>query len=412
MKVLMIGMNESCIAAFNRADASAEYELYVLEEKEIYNSSQHTEHSIIKDVRFCAYQQSTECIKTGIRWHREIVFDAIIPGTEYGVLGAYGIAAALNLSNPGDTAIRVCTDKLEMRKVCQKLGMLTPRFSRVKTSDEVSAFFVSQPIILKPANRHASLGVVIISSLKEIESSWIETTSTDEKNTAVKERALHWDYLVEDYIEGYEVSVETLVQDGKIIFHNITWYESTKGKYFVEMKHIVPAPVPSKDEILITSSVEQFLSGISAATGLFHSEWRVSSEGPYMLECAARFPGDKIPILIESVYNFNLIDAWVKLLLGRELSLPTKAIGVAAIQYFSSEQGQLMRIDGIHNAKNHPDVIDLKVNIEPGDQVIEIKNAMSRPGFVIVKAETLQKLNKSLEEVVANVNFVINNKES
>ncbi len=412
LKVLMIGMNESFVAAFSRSNAAIVYDLYVLEEKEIYDSSQHEyQYPIIKSVRFCAYQQSTECIRACIDWHNDIGFDVVVPGKEYGVPGAYGIADALGLLNTGKFAVEVCTNKLTMRKMCVELGMLTPRYSRVKTADEICNFFEGRPLVLKPANRHASLGVIRISSLNDVQEAWIEATSADEKNRAVKERILHWEYLVEEYIEGYEVSVETLVREKEVVFHNITLKETTNGKYFVELKHIAPAPLKNGDKLSIISAVELFLDGIVAETGLFHSEWKISSDGPYMLECAARFPGDRIPVLIESAYNINLADAWVQLLSGNEFPCPEKAINVAATQFFIAGTGQLKKIDGLDYVRCHPNVIEWDINIEPGSQVPEVKDSMSRPGFVVAKAKSLGELTETLDDIMTKVQFVTDAKE-
>jgi hypothetical protein len=109
--------------------------------------------------------------------------------------------------------------------------------------------------------------------------------------------------LLEACVHGRKFSVETVVQRGKIVFENITQKRTneTESRFFVEMAHTIPA-------INLTEEEEQLLLAANRAIinraiiahldfqdGIAHGEYRVTaSQQVYMMEIAARNPGDAI----------------------------------------------------------------------------------------------------------------------
>ncbi|MGL4850507.1 MAG: ATP-grasp domain-containing protein [Clostridium sp.] len=108
-----------------------------------------------------------------------------------------------------------------LRDFCKKCNIPHPRFEKIDSLEELKYFYKGSDIIFKPTNRQASLGISKISSEDEIGEAWKYTTKAEESKKQVIKRNFKEEFIAEEYIDGYEVSVESFVQNGKSIFKDI-----------------------------------------------------------------------------------------------------------------------------------------------------------------------------------------------
>lgn len=118
-----------------------------------------------------------------------------------------------------------------------------------------------------------------------------------EGNRVVNSRELRWDYVIEAKVEGPMFSVESLLLDGRALFENVTRKILDPSIFAVEMGHIVPCPdSPGGQETAALLEAQRLLrEAVDAGTGVLHSEWIMTAQGPYLVECAGRAPGDSSP---------------------------------------------------------------------------------------------------------------------
>ena len=88
------------------------------------------------------------------------------------------------------------------------------------------------PIVLKPANRQASVGIQVIRDPAEISDAWLNCLVQDE-SVYVPDRPIERRMLAERFVCGHEYSVEMLVRAGEQLFFNVTG------------KQLFPGPVRS-----------------------------------------------------------------------------------------------------------------------------------------------------------------------
>ena len=154
------------------------------------------------------------------------------------------------------------------------------------------------------------MGISKIERYVDIESAWEYTTSAKEDSRRIVSRQIPEAFIAEEYIDGFEVSIETLVQNGKSVFHNIT-AKTTYEENFIELQHVAPAQLdPVIQQRLITNK-EKFISALQVQDGVLHSEWKVENGQPYIIECAGRTPGDCIVDLISESYQFDFTTSFV-----------------------------------------------------------------------------------------------------
>ncbi|MEU3609668.1 ATP-grasp domain-containing protein [Streptomyces sp. NPDC035033] len=240
---------------------------------------------------------------------------------DYRVVGAYAVgetqveptgllADALGLRTPGLRATRACRSKYLQR-------WYLPEFSPVSLTvpPEGRGSFdpaaVRYPAVVKPTGRHSSSGVETVAgpeALPELLRSYPE----------------HETVLVEEKVEGQEYSVESLVQDGRIVFSSATRKTTTDSHAhtFVELSHTVPSDRPEADPVLLDAN-RRMLEALGFQDGIAHAEWRIGADGrAYLMEVAARTPGDGLCILYELATGAPLEPEIVRIALGEPASYP------------------------------------------------------------------------------------------
>ncbi|KOY81507.1 hypothetical protein ADM90_19875 [Lysinibacillus macroides] len=386
--------------------------VYVLEEDEIVEANpEKYSNSMITELRTGNYQQNIQFIDVLNDWYKTVKFDAVVPGSEYSVHAAHLFAKSIGLKTSGTKAIDGFTNKLNLRRLCSNLNILQPKFSQINTLNDLCTFFTGTPIVLKPANRQASMGVIFINKEEDLHSAWVESKNSIEDNkVVVHSRELQWEYIAEEFIDGIEVSVESIVKDNNSVFHNVTLKKTihnSNSKYFAETGHIVPADIPFSQYSQLIKSKNELIKNLDVGFGLLHSEWKINESGAYLIECAGRAPGDMIPELIYESYKFNIYEAYLKSLLNKEIENPGKNTYISSINYFELKKGRLIEIRGKSYLANHPSVVSYNFNVKEGDEIKEITNSWNRLGYFLVKAKTHEELKQIVQDINKNVEFMI-----
>ncbi|HEV2376847.1 MAG TPA: ATP-grasp domain-containing protein [Streptosporangiaceae bacterium] len=404
-KILMIGIHPGYAELFRHDN---DLDLYVLEEKDIYiRDLAGYEAFGIRELRLGEYQQSDGFLDAAIAWHDEVGFDAVVPCWEYSVQAAGLLSERLGLKFPGMRAVDACTDKVRLRQAASEIGVAQPRFAPVRSVQDVAAFFDGRPIIVKPSNRRQSVGVVRIDEASEITAAWQECIDSEEDD-GLANRPLQWRFIAEDYVEGYQVSVETLVSDGHVVFDNVSLLGTpTGGKYFPVMSVVVPAPIPQEHAAAVTEEAHRLLAGLDVGFGMFHSEWKIDDGRPQLIECAARVPGAFIPELVAKAYGFNLYGSLVRMLAGLDPLLIDHACGVAGIRHFTVPSGVLTEVRGIEKLGDLRDVFAYRIKMAPGERVPSFKDSWRRAGYVAAKCANAEQLEHTFRDIDDTVEFVV-----
>ncbi|MFF4652899.1 ATP-grasp domain-containing protein [Streptomyces sp. NPDC001380] len=335
--------------------------------------------------------------------HPDLDPAVVAPLVEYATPFAARLAERYGLPGAGSGAAQVMRDKSLLRRVTRAAGILNPASREVASPDGVREFAAAHPgpLVLKPADRQASVGTRVLHSLDGLDAVWAECTSQDEGNR-VPDRERELRMLVEQYVHGEEYSVELLVREGEVLFSNVTGKLLYPGPRPIELGHTVPAAgIPASLSGLLVSRTEAVLRAVGFGSGMVHCEWIVSDGRPYLVECAGRFPGDGIPMLIEEAYRINLAGAFYTVMQGRRPEpLPRRAAGGAAVRFMEAAPGEVVSVDGAEEAARRPDVLSLSLHLESGDTVHELRSSWDRVGSVMTRGATSADALRNAEAVV------------
>lgn len=118
-------------------------------------------------------------------------------------------------------------------------------------------------------------------------------------------------WLIEEFIDGEEFSIETLSQHGQ--HHIISITKKIVNNDFVEIGHMPLFQVPSELRLKITKSVEVLLDQIKFTDGVTHTELKIVDNNKIkIIETHTRMGGDYIPEMIEYSTGYGFIKNVVK----------------------------------------------------------------------------------------------------
>jgi biotin carboxylase len=195
--------------------------------------------------------------------------------------------------------------------------------------------------------------------------------------------------MVEEYMEGAEVSVETLSVDGVCRVIQITDKLTTGVPYFVEMGHSQPSQHPEKIRKQISDVAVAANRAIGIQNGPSHTEIKVTKDGPKIVELGARLGGDNITThLVPLSTGVNMVECCIRIALGEKPCLTARCQKGSAIRYFKADCGRIVGIDGLEEARNIPGVKQVSVVHGIGETLHGIQSSGDRAGFVIAQADT------------------------
>ncbi|MET0763901.1 MAG: ATP-grasp domain-containing protein [Blastococcus sp.] len=331
------------------------------------------------------YLQCADVVDAGRSLRDRWRVEAVLPGLEYAVPAAAALASELGLPGATPDAAAVLRDKLRLREVTAAAGIINPEWAEIAAPDDIVEFAQGGPVVVKPANRQASLGVQVFDRMDRRTAgiAWQTVTSVHEP-VLLPDRPLQWRYLVEERLNGQEFSAEALVRDGSLVFANVTRKAVLDGRHPVELGHVLPAPLTATEEGRFTDVMQALVSAIGFATGVLHAEWIATDRGLALVECAGRCPGDRIVDLVELAYGLRLDLALIELLAGRFPAMPATASRAAAIRFLTAPPGRVTRIDGLPDlARAVVPPEEAHVDVSVGDEVSPVRSSWDRLGHVV-----------------------------
>lgn len=309
----------------------------------------------------------------------------------------------MNLVGIGEDTAFKATNKYAMREALKEHNVPIPDFYKASNYKEfletVDKFKLS--FIVKPADNSGSKGVCLV-----------EKKTSEEQLLKIYEYSHSYsrngDVVIEEYMNGPEVSVETISFNGKCNIIQITDKLTTGAPYFVEMGHSQPSNLDKG----ILKEIEKVTVDANKAIGIeigpSHTEIIVTKEGPKIVELGARLGGDNITThLVPLSTGVNLVNACIKIALNQEPDIIFKFKKGSAIRYFKQKQGIIKRIEGLDKANKIQGIKQISVVHGEGDKLTEINCSGARMGFVIAQAETANKAIDICESAINKISVVM-----
>lgn len=306
------------------------------------------------------------------------------------------VSHALGLVGISEETALKATNKAYMRDALREAGVPVPLFYRVKSIEEfkTAAYAITNAgfkCIVKPADNSGSRGVMLLESFQSIEAAYNYSRSYSRSGEIV----------VEEYMEGPEVSVETLAVNGNVHVIQITDKITTGAPYFVEMGHTQPSRQSEDIKEQIRKIAISANKVIGIENGPSHTEIKLTKTGPKIVELGARLGGDCITThLVPLSTGVDMVEASIKIALGEKPDIQSKWNKGSAIRYIQTGEGMIQGIDGLDRAEKMPGVVQASIVHSVGEFAGIVKSSNDRVGFVISVGFNADKASSIAEEAL------------
>lgn len=179
--------------------------------------------------------------------------------------------------------------KSRMRTICREAGLPTIASCVTNNLDEAKSFFLSLPhpvAIIKPVDSQGSRGVANVDSVAALETAFAHAMDYSKRK----------EIIIEQFIDGQEIEVDTVVRDGEIkavLIGDVFNFRSANS--FSAYERIYPTNLSDATQQYIRDINSRTLAALGIRTGWTHGEYIVSRDGEvYLIEAGIRGGGNFI----------------------------------------------------------------------------------------------------------------------
>ncbi|WP_328686839.1 ATP-grasp domain-containing protein [Streptomyces caniferus] len=328
--------------------------------------------------------------------YRQEPFDGIMAGNEQAVPFVARAAKELGLTGLTEEAATVVRDKRSMRQHLRDAGLGAPGFVLIDNPDDwADTLTLRFPVVVKPANGHSSFGVIRVDDKDGIEQAVARTCKLVEAHLGADDGlAPEAGVLVEEYLDGPEISAESLIHHGKVRVCAISWKGELTGPYFQETTLRAPAQLPAEIIAAVEAEVVGAHHAFGVTEGTTHTELRlVGGVRPVLLEMGARIGGGGYMAHLAHVSSGidMAVDA-LRIHLGLEplcwREEPVPAGHAAAYQVPVGSGGRIKEIHGLDAVRTDPRVDYLVQTMGPGSLMRPYPDFSGYPVIVLSRHES------------------------
>lgn len=298
-----------------------------------------------------------ESLQTVKDYHKHNPISGVLTWADKDVELVALIGKELEIPSLSSEAAKNARNKYLMREAMEKAQAdLCPKYCFVETYNDllIGTEKLSFPLIFKPVGASGSSAIFKINentNLEKTYDSMLQATKNNGKNIYTFYPS---QYILEEFIDGPEVSVDGLINNKEIYIAGVTNKNVTED-YSLEYTAFFPSNL-DKD---IISELKEKTKLALIALGLnncpFHLEARVSSTGVKILEVAARAGGGFITShLIPYASGYSLHEQMIRGALGlpikwKEFDSISKCFSGMTLPVLN-KSGVLKRMDGLDSA--------------------------------------------------------------
>ncbi|WP_219107898.1 acetyl-CoA carboxylase biotin carboxylase subunit family protein [Austwickia sp. TVS 96-490-7B] len=276
-----------------------------------------------------------EAVEVAVEEHERDPFAAVAFYSEGRLLAAAHIAEALGLPGHSVSVANLLTDKVAQRRALADKGIPVPRFVEITDGCQLAAAVdaVGLPAVLKPARGGGSLLTSSVKSLDALYEAWEHATTSfasgqyrsildaDEPRMVLESQLSgggQWYGELEDRLGDY-VSVDSAITGGRPT-HLVTMDKLPLAAGFRENGHLAPSILPASRLAEVWRMVEAAAEALGVKHGVLHTELKLTSEGPRIIEVNGRPGGGTMAML--DAWGYSLVDLLIDQALGGSEAMP------------------------------------------------------------------------------------------
>jgi formate-dependent phosphoribosylglycinamide formyltransferase (GAR transformylase) len=335
--------------------------------------------------------------------------DAVVGVDEGSVVTAAHIAERLRLRRRNPVAsVEATRDKRLLRRRLTAAGVPQPRFVALDVDAgeadlDAAIAIVGLPCVVKPVDLAASRGVIRADSRPEVLTA---VYRVGEMLRAICVDGSTPPLLIEAYVDGVEVAVEGLARDGRLeVIALFDKPDPLTGPFFEETMYLAPSGLDSTSRSAVVDAVRAAVAALGLGQGPIHAEVRISSDGPVVIEVAARSIGGLCSQVVRLVCDDapDVERSLEEVILRHACGLPLGAMrltdGACGVLMLPiTQEGILRRVTGIDRAAAVAGITGVTISVPERERVTPLPEGDRYLGFVFARGETAGRVEASLRK--------------
>ena len=310
------------------------------------------------------------------------------------------VAAELSLPGIPVEVARIVSDKLAMKDYLVSHGVPMPWYAPIKTSDALKKVVSERgySLVIKPTDSRGARGVLRL----------MPDSDLDWAFSVAKSFSPSDQIMVEEFLDGPQISTESLIVDGKVytIGFSDRNYEflNRYAPHIIENGGDLPSFLNETDQQSISNAVAKAAKSLNIKNGVIKGDMVLTDGKPYVIEVALRLSGGyfcthEIPLNT----GVDFVGNAIRIALGdfiEQTELTPKFKHMVCQRYMFPEPGLVEEIFIPDWISKDPEIALFEVRVKPGDIVPKTVHHPARAGVVIATGKDRDDARERAERAI------------
>jgi biotin carboxylase len=277
-------------------------------------------------------------------------------------------------------------DKEKMKEAVERAGVRVPHHGRARTVAEAEAHAerIGYPLIVKPIAGAGSKDTHRCNDRNEL-------------NAALQQTRHVAEISVEEYIDGEELTFDTVCAGGDVLYHNVSLYRPKPmvlaQNAWISMQNIV---LRDTDHPMARPGVKlghQVLKALNFETGFTHMEWYLKPDGEAVFgEIGARPAGARLVHAMNYACDIDLFRGWAEAVLRGRLGFEVRRPYNASMIFKRAQgEGRIQRYEGLQSLMARYGRHVANIELTPiGEPKRDWRKVVVGDGWIIVRHPDLE----------------------
>lgn len=283
-----------------------------------------------------------------------------------------------------DTACKV-SDKGHMKDIFSKNGVPSSKHAFMAQLDMEKIAQMEYPLVVKPVDAYSSKGVRKASNLAELEQYFKEAAEISRSGVVI----------VEEFVEGAELTVDFEVVDGKAQLLCISNTEKVNYKdRFLAFRTRYPAAISQETVARVAEIGQKIATAFELKNTPMLVQMLTNDKKESVLEFCARTGGGAKYLLIKAATGFDPIEAVVDLTLGVQVSVaPIKSESkFITNEFLYAYPGVFDHLEGFEELKQDGTIAEFWQFKWSGAEIVSAISSSDRVASITIFAESYEEL--------------------
>ena len=365
--------------------------------------SKHIKHWITADLS--DHDLVLTRVESFLETHPEVVIDGVVTFYEDAVLLTSKLADRFGFIGIPFDVSDVIRNKRRFRDFCRDHHLPAPRYRAIEDAQDLAEIerTLTFPIVLKPTYGASSAFVIKVETPAELHNvyDYIRNNISKKLESALGDTT---SILAEEYLDGDEVDINILVQNGRIKFFNITDNYLTKEPFFIETGMAEPSALLPREQQALIDMADEVLDLLNVQFGCIQFEAKSTKQGPVPLEINLRMGGDEAYYLAKEAWGVDLIEGALKIAVGQHVpkinkpNTPRKYLAGETLH--APYSGVVSRVEIDEAARTDKQLVNFDIFKEVGDSILVPPFGFEYMGWLVASGVNPVDANENLQRIM------------